>query len=433
MCAHSRWMREANWFQKKGRFPGAGVSPRATLLLSLGILVLLGCISALLGQSSSSTSTAVQVASEEAFHKDVQPFLAKNCYLCHNEKLSTANLNLSAFTSAELAERKPEVWDKVLEKLASGKMPPAGRPVPASAEVAAVSKWIEATLARAGYSQDAGPGRVTARRLNRVEYNNTIRDLLGVAARPADEFPVDDSGYGFDNNGDVLSVSPLLMEKYMAVAKNISRLAVYGEPLPPKPTRIARLLNRRSPDADDVLSSGNAGTYLPYSLRGAMYGTWVSPVDAEYEFRLRIANFRGDTGDLTDEQKAQQAAERKKRFEEFKAARAKAAAAGLPPPGPTPEQLKAREEASRKAAPPRKLIFAVDGKPVITEVIEGDSAYGYSRGEFTVRARRQGRRTFPARFVSRTGGSERSPREYQSRYAPRFVCGLSRNRRALQP
>ena len=80
------------------------------------------------------------------------------------------------------------------------------------------------------------------------------------------------------------------MEKYMAVAKNISRLAVYGETLPPKPTRLARLLNRRSPDADDVLSAGNAGTYLPYSLRGAMYGTWVSPVDAEYEFRLRVAH-----------------------------------------------------------------------------------------------------------------------------------------------
>ncbi|MEO8050478.1 MAG: DUF1592 domain-containing protein [Acidobacteriota bacterium] len=347
---------------------------------------MLGCISALLGQSSSPAGASAQAGQDQAFGKDVQPFLAKNCYLCHNEKLATANLNLSAFTSGEAAARKPDVWDKVIEKLNSGKMPPPGRPVPTKAEVAPVAAWIDGVLTRAGFSREADPGRVTARRLNRVEYNNTIRDLLGVAARPADDFPVDDSGYGFDNNGDVLSVSPLLMEKYMAVAKSISRLAIYGEPLPPKPTRLARLLNRRSPDADDVLSSGNAGTYLPYSLRGAMYGTWVSPVDAEYEFRLRIANFRGDTGDLTDEQKARLAEERKKRFEEFKAARAKAAAAGLPPSGPTPEQLKAREEASRKAAPPRKLIFAVDGKPVITEVIEGDSAYGYSRGEFVTRA-----------------------------------------------
>ena len=353
----------------------------------LGVLVSVGCVSVLLGQGPASPSRPASAKPEPSFTKDVQPFLSENCYLCHNAKLSTAGLNLSDFTSAESAERKPEVWDKVLEKLASGKMPPAGRPVPTKAQLAPVTAWIDGVLARAGFSQEAEPGRVTARRLNRVEYNNTIRDLLGVAARPADEFPVDDSGYGFDNNGDVLSVSPLLMEKYMAVAKNISRLAVYGEPLPPKPTRLARLLNRRSPDADDVISAGNAGVYLPYSLRGAMYGKWVSPVDAEYEFRLRIANFRGDTGDLTDEQKAQQVAERKKRFEQYRAARLKAAAAGLPPPEVTPEQLKAREEASRKAAPPRKLIFSVDGKPVITEVVEGDSAYGYSRGEFVTRAR----------------------------------------------
>jgi len=352
---------------------------------TLVVVVSAGCVSALLGQSPAVTPPPASAMQGPSFTRDVQPFLSKNCYLCHNAKLSTAGLNLSAYTSEESAAQKPEVWDKVLEKLNAGKMPPAGRPVPAKTDVANVTKWIEGTLARAGFSEEAEAGRVTARRLNRVEYNNTIRDLLGVAARPADEFPVDDSGYGFDNNGDVLSLSPLLMEKYMAVAKTISHLAVYGEPLPSKPTQLARLLNRRSPDADDVLSAGNSGIYLPYSLRGAMYGTWVSPVDAEYEFRLRIANFRGDSGDLTDEQKAQQAAERKKRFEEARAARLKAAAAGQAPPEVTPEQLKARDEAARKAAPPRKLILSVDGKPVITEVVEGDSAFGYSRGEFVQR------------------------------------------------
>ena len=116
-----------------------------------------------------------------------------------------------------------------------------------------------------------------------------------------------------------------------------------------------------------------------------MYGKWIFPVDGEYEFRLRIANFRGDTGDLTDEQKARLAEERKKRFEQFRAERLNAIAAGQKPPEITPEQLNAREEASRNAAPPRKLIFSVDGKPVITNVVEGDSAFGYSRGEFTAR------------------------------------------------
>ena len=81
----------------------------------------------------------------------------------------------------------------------------------------------------------ADPGRVTARRLNRAEYNNTIRDLLASTLRPADEFPVDDSGYGFDNIGDVLSLSPMLMEKYINAARRSSRAAVFGEPYPEKP------------------------------------------------------------------------------------------------------------------------------------------------------------------------------------------------------
>ena len=243
-------------------------------------------------------------------------------------------------------------------------------------------------------------GRVTARRLNRVEYNNTVRDLLGVAARPADEFPVDDSGYGFDNNGDVLSVSPMLMEKYMQAAEKISRLAVYGEALPSKPTRLVRLMNRRSQDAYDVVSEGTSGVYLPYSLRGAMYGDFTFPVDGEYQFRLRIANFRGDDGDITDEERARRAEERRKLFEARRLEREKAAAAagtaapaqgggragGAPRREPTPEELKARDEAARKAAPPRKLILTVDGAQVISTVIEGTGAFGYSQGEFTARA-----------------------------------------------
>jgi hypothetical protein len=191
---------------------------------------------------------------------------------------------------------------------------------------------------------------VTARRLNRVEYNNTIRDLLGVAARPADEFPVDDSGYGFDNNSDVLSVSPLLMEKYMQAAETISRLAVYGETLPAKPMRLVRMMNRRSQDAyDTVVTEGNSGVYLPYSLRGAMYGNYTFPVDGEYEFRLRIANFRGDDADITDEERARRAEERRG-FRTAAVEREKVAAR-RPPQGPGPP---GGGRAGDRAASPRR-------------------------------------------------------------------------------
>jgi hypothetical protein len=342
-------------------------------------------------------------ASPEEFQKAVVPVLAKSCSGCHNDRARMGNLSLQAYTDPAAALTHPEVWQKVLEKLVAGEMPPRNAAPLAAEELAAVIAWIKkvpgVTDVTPGPAAGSA-GRVTARRLNRVEYNNTVRDLLGVAARPADQFPVDDSGYGFDNNGDVLSVSPLLMEKYMQAAKDISRLAVYGESVPERPTRLVRLLNRRSPDAHDVLSAGNAGIYLPYSLRGAMYGSFTFPVDGEYEFRLRIANFRGDNdADLPEEEKARREEERRKLAEQRRLERLKAAAAGVPqaprvPREPTPEELKARDEAARKAAPPRKLILVVDGATVISTVIEGTSSFGYSQGEFTARVAVKGGERF---------------------------------------
>ncbi len=335
------------------------------------------------------------------FQQDVLPVLAKSCLGCHSEKAQAGKLNLEPLRDPATTATHTAVWQSVLEKVSAGAMPPPTAKPLTDAERAAVVGWINKLpgLTAATTAGEAMAGRVTARRLNRVEYNNTIRDLLGVAARPADEFPVDDSGYGFDNNGDVLSVSPMLMEKYMQAAEKISRLAVYGETVPPKPTRLIRLMNRRSQDAYDVLSEGNSGVYLPYSLRGAMYGDFTFPVDGEYEFRLRIANFRGDDADITDEERARRAEERRKLFEARRLEREKAAAAagtaapaqggragGPPRREPTPEELKARDEAARKAAPPRKLILTVDGAQVISTVIEGTGAFGYSQGEFTERA-----------------------------------------------
>ena len=334
------------------------------------------------------------------FQQNVLPVLSKSCLGCHNDKALAGKLSLEPLRDPATTATHTAVWQSVLEKVSAGAMPPATAKALTDAERTAVVNWIKKLpgLAAGSTTGEAMAGRVTARRLNRVEYNNTIRDLLGVAARPADEFPVDDSGYGFDNNGDVLSVSPMLMEKYMQAAEKISRLAVYGEAVPAKPTRLVRLMNRRSQDAYDVVSEGNSGMYLPYSLRGAMYGNFTFPVDGEYEFRLRIANFRGDDADITDEERARRAEERRKLFEQRRLEREKAAAAGTAAPGrggraggaprrePTPEELKAREEAARKGAPPRELILTVDGAPVISTVIEGTGTFGYSQGEFTERA-----------------------------------------------
>ena len=178
----------------------------------------------------------VCLAAAPSFEKSVDPFLKSNCVPCHNAKLKVGGLNLEGYRDARSALKDREVWEKVVQKLRTGQMPPKGMPVPPAEEIASVTGWFETQFARLDRDMKPDPGRVTARRLNRVEYNNTIRDLLGVDFKPASDFPADDSGYGFDNIGDVLSLSPVLMEKYLTAAERIARKAIVAD-APPKPTR----------------------------------------------------------------------------------------------------------------------------------------------------------------------------------------------------
>ncbi len=145
-------------------------------------------------------------------------------------------------------------------------------------------------VSAAGPSQDAtDPGRVTARRLNRAEYNNTISDLLGVDVRPADDFPQDDSGYGFDNIADVLSLSPVLMEKYISAADRLARLALFGPPpLEPTLTRL-RSDGRRPGDARSVPGEYDvSGLTLP----NAFHALHRVPVGGEYVIRVVLGGVR---------------------------------------------------------------------------------------------------------------------------------------------
>ena len=169
-----------------------------------------------------------------AFDTTVKPVLTRTCYQCHNEFVKNADLDLAGHGTEAAVVANPGTWEKVVEKMRTRVMPPPGFPAVSEAERTAVVEWIETTLARADALAPPNPGRVTARRLNRAEYDNSVRDLLGVDLRPADDFPQDDTGYGFDNNGDVLSLSPALLEKYLLAAERISRVALFG-PDPPKP------------------------------------------------------------------------------------------------------------------------------------------------------------------------------------------------------
>jgi mono/diheme cytochrome c family protein len=213
-------------------------------------------------------------AASSSFEKTVEPFLKANCFLCHNAKLKVSGLNLEGYADAKAALKDREVWEKVVQKLRGGQMPPKGLPVPPPEQVAAVTGWFDLEFARLDRSMKPDPGRVTARRLNRVEYNNTIRDLVGVDFKPAADFPADDSGYGFDNIGDVLSLSPVLMEKYLAAAEKIARQAIVADP-PPKPTR-ERIEHAPVPPEDSPARDLTARHPFPvegeYLVRGMIAG-----------------------------------------------------------------------------------------------------------------------------------------------------------------
>ncbi len=161
----------------------------------------------------------------ERFRDQVEPILAEHCYGCHGNGIKKGNVTLDDFPTDEAILGRKELWDSVLKNVRAGLMPPAGKTKPSADEVRTLEDWIK----RGAFDldpSDPDPGRVTLRRLNRVEYRNTIRDLMGIDFRTDEEFPADDTGYGFDNVGDVLSVSPLLLEKYMQAAESIVANAV---------------------------------------------------------------------------------------------------------------------------------------------------------------------------------------------------------------
>src|SRR5713101_5918627 len=216
------------------------------------------------------------------FDRSVQPFLARTCYMCHNAETKSAGLNLEALQTASSITQSREIWERILRKLRAGEMPPKGLPRPNPEELKTVISWIEGEFSRADRLVKPDPGRVTVRRLNRAEYNNTVRDLLGVDLRPADNFPQDDSGYGFDNIGEVLSLSSVLMEKYLAAAEQVARTALLG-PDQMKPTleRCSTSGRRIVPSPAPRSDYDRTGLSLP----NASHTTHRFPVDGEYVVR----------------------------------------------------------------------------------------------------------------------------------------------------
>lgn len=158
----------------------------------------------------------------------VRPFLRANCGGCHGAKAPAGGFAVDTLVAGSEADSlaQRERWERVAQRIKSGEMPPKGAARPDAEKARAVTAWVEGSYEKLDRTQSADPGRVTARRLNRYEYTRTVRDVLGMDLNPGADFPVDPYGYGFDNIGDVLSLSPLLAEQYLKAAERVARAAV---------------------------------------------------------------------------------------------------------------------------------------------------------------------------------------------------------------
>ncbi|MGH9310006.1 MAG: DUF1592 domain-containing protein [Vicinamibacterales bacterium] len=229
-------------------------------------------------------------ATERGFETIVRPFLAEYCFGCHGNKGEPENgLNLESFeVTASLLDQRNH-WEDVIGKLKAAEMPPIEEEQPEEEDRQAVAKWLEREFERIDRVTPPDPGRVTARRLNRAEYNNSINALLGVDTRPADDFPQDDSGYGFDNIADVLSLSPVLMEKYVTAADRVTREALFGPPvLKPTLTRL-RSEGRKPGEAREFPETYDL---TGLSLPNAFHSVYRVPVDGEYMVRVFLGGTR---------------------------------------------------------------------------------------------------------------------------------------------
>ncbi|MFN4261348.1 MAG: DUF1592 domain-containing protein [Gemmataceae bacterium] len=226
------------------------------------------------------------------FGKIGRTFLENHCLKCHGGERPKADLSLEPFRDAASLVKQRKLWDNVRKMLANGEMPPSGQPQPPVAETVAFTDLVKAIFDHADRNAKPDPGRVTMRRLNRVEYRNTIRDLIGVSFDPTEDFPSDDIGHGFDNIGDVLSLSPVLMERYLAAAESIMSQAitpnppavikrhlasVYTEPASPESGKLVEKgFRRMTTDGQRAIDVGPINT--PYN--------WEA--DGEYIFRTRV-------------------------------------------------------------------------------------------------------------------------------------------------
>jgi mono/diheme cytochrome c family protein len=248
---------------------------RARLALVAAVVV---CLAAGLRTSARQAAPA-GLTSPPPARSEISDLVNTYCVTCHNGRLKTAGLQLDALDVNRVGEQAQR-WEKVATKLRTGEMPPPGRPRPAPAVAHAVAEAVERELDTAA-DANPHPGRVPVHRLNRNEYANAIRDLLGLEIDGRALLPSDDADQeGFDNVASVLSVSPALLENYLSAARTISRMALGDPTMRPK---IDTFKISKAMVQDDRI-----GDDLPFGSRGGALVRHYFPLDAEYTLKVLL-------------------------------------------------------------------------------------------------------------------------------------------------
>lgn len=271
------------------------VTPRWGLAGTCSLLAALLAVGIAAAESPVPDTESAAPEADQQWEQEGVPLVQHFCIDCHNTDYQEAELDLESFTSAaSLAEERGH-WEKVLQRVRFGSMPPEDAEQPTDEERARLIAVIEETIYGSACDLEPKPGRVTVRRLNRAEYNNTIRDLFGQDLRPADAFPSDEVGAGFDNNGDVLSLPPMLFERYMTAAEEIAAAVILD------PDDVERIDTERSGDSLHVLGEARIGSFYKYYLLeesedSFAWAEFSVPHAGEYRLRIAASAPREDEG-----------------------------------------------------------------------------------------------------------------------------------------
>ena len=223
------------------------------------------------------TASVVTTAAQQSVLEG-RALLDEYCVTCHNERRMTAGLSLDQLDLEDVG-RNAQIWEKVVRKLRGGSMPPINMPRPSPQTADAFVASLEMAIDRAALAAP-DPGRPIVHRLNRTEYTNATRDLLAVDIDADALLPADESGFGFDNIADVLSLSPGLLERYLSAARKVSRLAVGDPAMRPVVATISI--------SGAQLQSDRMSEDLPFGSRGGTAFRHYFPLDGEYALRIHL-------------------------------------------------------------------------------------------------------------------------------------------------